>query len=52
MTEKSCDTCMHKAAETVDQDGARMVDCELNEMQMYSPFASECKHWEKSLEQV
>ena len=43
---KSCDTCAHKSADTVGDDG-RMVDCDANDMQMYSPFAMECVHWEK-----
>lgn len=47
--EKSCDTCAFKRDESKDADGARMVDCEANELQMYSPFAEECKHWEKAL---
>ncbi|MBR2684337.1 MAG: hypothetical protein IKE22_13850 [Atopobiaceae bacterium] len=48
MKEKSCNTCAHKSAETVDSDGVtRMVDCEINELQMYSPWVDECKHWEK-----
>lgn len=49
MVEKSCDTCAHKAAESRDEDGNRIVDCEANELQMYSPFAEDCKHWEKAL---
>lgn len=48
MTERNCDTCVHKADETVDVDGSRMVDCDANDLQMYSPWAGECKHWEKS----
>ena len=48
MTEKSCDTCEHKSAESVDADGSRMVDCEINDLQMYSPWVDECKHWERA----
>ena len=48
MTEKNCDKCMHKVAESRGPDGARIVDCEINEFQMYSPFAEDCKHWEKA----
>lgn len=48
MSDKSCDTCIHKAAESVDNDGNRIVDCDANVWQMYSPFAEECKHWEKN----
>ena len=48
MMEKSCDTCAHKTAETRDEADNRMVECELNDMQMYFPFALECKHWEKA----
>ena len=47
--EKSCDTCMHKADESKDEDGSRIVSCDINERQMYFPFAEECKHWEKAL---
>lgn len=47
--ERNCDTCAHKAAESVDVDGGRIVDCEINELQMYSPFADECKHWERAI---
>lgn len=47
---KNCDTCAHKAAESVDEEGRRIVDCDANELQMYSPFAEECKHWEKNAE--
>lgn len=48
--EKSCDTCAYKAAESEDADGNRIVDCDINELQMYSPYAEECKHWEKRIE--
>lgn len=51
MTEKSCDTCIHKADESVDPDGARIVDCEENDLQMYSPWVDECGHWEKALDE-
>lgn len=47
MVERSCDTCVHKSDETVDVDGSRMVDCDVNELQMYSPWVDECKHWER-----
>ena len=43
-----CGTCEHAAAMTVDDDGNRLVDCSANELQMYSPYATECKHWEKT----
>ena len=43
-------TCAYKAAETVE-DGERMVDCDLNYLQMYSPWVKDCKHWEKAREQ-
>jgi len=49
--EKNCDTCIHKSAESEDPDGSRIVDCDENEFQMYSPFVEECKHWEKADEQ-
>ena len=45
--EKNCDTCIHKADESKDAEGKRMVDCDANVFQMYAPFADECKHWEK-----
>ena len=47
--EKSCDTCAYNSAESEDADGNRIVDCDINEFQMYSPFAEECKHWEKRI---
>lgn len=45
--EKSCDTCAHKEMESRDQDGNRIVECELNEFQIFAPFADECVHWEQ-----
>ena len=51
MKDKSCDTCAHMAAGSVDPDGARIVDCDINELQMYSPWADDCKHWEKALDE-
>lgn len=45
---RECDTCAYKEAESVDADGGRIVDCELNELQMYAPYADDCEHWEKS----
>ena len=51
MKEKSCDTCAHKAAESVDRDGSRIVDCDANELQMYSPWVDGCKHWEKAVDE-
>lgn len=45
--DKNCDTCAHKSAESVDENGNRIVDCDENEFQMYSPYADECRHWEK-----
>jgi len=44
---KGCDTCAHKSAESVDNDGNRIVDCDINDLQMYSPLVDECIHWEK-----
>lgn len=46
MTEKSCDTCIHKADESRDENDGRIVDCDINDFQMYSPWVEECKHWE------
>ncbi len=48
MEAKNCDTCAYKAAESRDADDNRIIDCEINEFQMDSPFAEECKHWEKN----
>ena len=48
-TEKTCDTCIHKTDESKDEEGNRLVDCEINEYQMYAPFADECKHWERAI---
>ena len=50
MTEKNCGTCAHKSAESKDEDGKRIVDCDINEFQMYSPWADGCKHWEKAVD--
>ena len=50
MTEKNCDTCAYKTAESKGADGHRTVDCEINGFQMYAPFAEECKPWEKALD--
>lgn len=49
--EKCCDTCIHKQDESVDADGNRIVDCEANELQMFSPYAEECAHWEKAIDE-
>lgn len=46
---EGCGTCAHASAMTEGDDGARMVDCDANEMQMYAPYAAACKHWEKAL---
>ena len=51
MTEKCCDTCAHKGMESQDEDGNRTVDCLANPLQMFAPYAEECKHWEKALEE-
>ena len=50
--EKNCDNCMHKADESRDENGNRIVSCEINECQMFFPFAPECKHWERALDSV
>ena len=50
MQEKSCDTCAHKAADSLDENGCRIVDCDINDLQMYSPYVEECVHWEKNAE--
>jgi len=47
----ACDTCYHMRAETVDNEtGGRMVDCDINERQMYAPMVSECKHYLASVD--
>jgi len=48
--DKNCDTCAHKEAFSEDENGNRLVSCELNEYQMYFPFAEDCVHWEKALD--
>ena len=47
--EKNCDTCAYKGMESEDADGNRIVDCDINDLQMFSPWTDECKHWEKAL---
>ena len=47
--EKTCDDCAHVNGVSMDEDGNVIIDCELNEFQMYAPRAEECKHWEKAL---
>ena len=47
--EKCCDTCGYKEAETVDHEGARMVDCAANERQLYAPYAEDCVKWTPDL---
>ena len=47
---KNCDTCEHKADESKDENGDRIVNCEINECQMFFPFADDCKHWERALD--
>jgi hypothetical protein len=47
--EKNCDTCAYKGMESEDADGNRIVDCDINDLQIFSPWADECKHWEKAL---
>ena len=48
--EKNCDTCANKGQESKDENGDRIIDCEANEFQMFAPFAEECAHWEKALD--
>lgn len=50
MKEKNCDNCAHLVAKSEDQNGNSIVSCELNEYQMYFPFAEECVHWDKAPE--
>lgn len=42
---RECDTCAYKQAESVDEDGKRTVDCIANVLQMYQPYADDCKKW-------
>ena len=55
MKEKSCSTCMHKSAESIDpsitEGENRIVDCDVNELQMYSPWVDDCKHWEEAVDE-
>lgn len=46
---EGCGTCANAVGMTLDEDGGRMVDCGANDMQMYSPYATECKHWERAI---
>lgn len=47
---EGCGTCAHCGDMTfVDEE--RMVACDVNEFQMYAPYATECKHWEKALDE-
>ena len=53
MTEaKGCDTCVHKEAESVDDDGNRIVDCDINIYQMYAPLVEECKHHQAGVDRT
>jgi len=45
--DKTCDTCAYKTAESEDENGDKIIECEINEFQMFAPFAEECVHWEK-----
>lgn len=47
--DRTCDTCAHKEMDSKDADGNRIVECGINEFQIFSPFAEECKHWEKAV---
>lgn len=47
MRDKSCDTCAYKEEFSEDGNGNRLVKCELNDYQMFFPFAEECIHWER-----
>jgi len=49
--EKNCDTCAYKGMESEDAAGERIVDCEINDLQMFSLWVDDCKHWEKALDQ-
>jgi hypothetical protein len=46
---EGCGTCANCAGMSQDGD-MRMVNCAANAFQMYSPYAVECKHWEKAVE--
>ena len=45
MDVKGCDNCAYKVAESKDEDGKRIVDCEINVKQLYAPLVEECKHF-------
>lgn len=45
---EGCGTCAHCGDMTFVDEG-RMVACEVNEFQMYAPYACECKRWERAL---
>ena len=47
---KGCGTCAHSSAMTMSPEGERWVNCDVNEMQMYAPYATDCKHWEKAVD--
>ena len=47
--EKTCDDCAYCGDVSKDENGNVIVDCELNEFQMFSPRADECIHWEKAI---
>ena len=49
--EKSCDTCANKEMESEDANGNRIVDCAANEYQIFSPFAEDCAHWERAVDE-
>jgi len=49
--EKNCDTCVHKEMDSLDDNGNRIVKCEANEFQLFFPFAEECVHWERALDE-
>ncbi len=50
MEQKTCDTCIHKEMDSLDSNGNRIVDCDINEFQIFMPYAEECVYWEKNVE--
>jgi len=41
----SCDTCGNKFMESKDDQGKRIVDCSANDLQIFQPYAEDCKKW-------
>lgn len=46
---EGCGTCEHTEAMSIDWRGERIVDCGANGLQMYAPYATHCKRWERAI---